>query len=332
MKETIINSFYQVGSSYLGQKMSSNFKGDASIFMYHRVLPDKEAKNDRSSLSISLSQFEKQIQYLSQNYSCISMDDLHQNKSWEKFPVCITFDDGYKDNVDYALPILKKYQVPATIYFVSDYLHGKCTMWWYEILEILDKKTFLKFKWENQRYFFNTTIPQKKLETYKALRRIIMNLRPEKLEVFLDLLREGKDAKNYAELVIDKNLLKTISQEKLITIGAHTCSHPVLATLDEDEIEKEIVQSKKILEDIIQKEIHHFAYPYGDHNSAGTREYKLASKLGFKTIVTTNCFPLKFNSCDMAALPRITMKNRTAPTHIKAKVNGWNSLFRGVQI
>jgi len=94
-----------------------------TILTYHRVLEKGDGK-----MSISIENFEKQMKYISKNYKVISFKDLLENKL-KKNSIIITFDDGYKDVLQNAYPILKKYSLKATLFLTTDFLNGKIPWW-----------------------------------------------------------------------------------------------------------------------------------------------------------------------------------------------------------
>ncbi len=114
------------------------WRGNALVLLYHRVLLNEESEkyfNPNSYIHISSRNFDSHISELSSKYKVISIDQLSQHiaQKREDFAVAITFDDGYKDNLTYALPILEKYGVPATIYVTTRFPEGDTWMWWYEL-------------------------------------------------------------------------------------------------------------------------------------------------------------------------------------------------------
>lgn len=115
---------------YIGQLFRSNNK--LIVLAYHRIMEfDENFPFDIELISARPQQFEKQIKHISKYYSPITIEELcecHRTKS--KIPdrsVLITFDDGFYDNYEYAFPVLKKYNVPATIFVSTDYIDSNTT-------------------------------------------------------------------------------------------------------------------------------------------------------------------------------------------------------------
>ena len=92
--------------------------GDA-ILNYHRICPDNNSSSYSDELAVSETKFKEQLIYLKKNYKLVCLDELLNFKKDNKPKVSITFDDGYKDNLTYAMPILTELNVPATIYVVT---------------------------------------------------------------------------------------------------------------------------------------------------------------------------------------------------------------------
>ena len=111
------------------------------VLMYHSI------SNDKSHLSVSINNFENQLEYLKNSgYNSISFNEIHKNINK---PIIITFDDGYKDNMINALPILKKYNFVSTCFVVSD-LIGRYNKWdvgheGYVYKELLSKNDLIEW-------------------------------------------------------------------------------------------------------------------------------------------------------------------------------------------
>ena len=125
------------------------------ILLYHRVLDLQREKNPYSlpGIIVSVKMFDEQMKYLSENYNVISLehlvDSLKNNLPFPKKGVVITFDDGWKDNYSSAFPILKKYNLAATIFLTSGYIGTNKTFWPEQVISILKSEKNLKEKLKN---------------------------------------------------------------------------------------------------------------------------------------------------------------------------------------
>ncbi|GAG99117.1 unnamed protein product, partial [marine sediment metagenome] len=151
--------------------------------------------------------------------------------------VAITFDDGYKNSFIDAYPILKKYKVPATLFLTSGLINENKLAWWDQVeLFYGDKSKVESMKNlpnEKRIKMLETMIPQKKdiPEKYKFL---------------------------------SKNEVQNMSD--VFSYGSHTLSHPILTMTKKSEVKKEIYNSKKKLENLLNMKIRSFCYPNGDFN------------------------------------------------------------------
>jgi peptidoglycan/xylan/chitin deacetylase (PgdA/CDA1 family) len=110
------------------------------------------------------------------------------------------------------------------------------------------------------------------------------------------------------ELCMNWQELAELAADPLVTIGAHTVNHPVLAKLSEKAVRTELEMSRSVIEAALAVRPAHLSYPYGDATSAGPREFQIADEMGFKTAVTTRpgvLFPE--HGSQLTALPRISL-------------------------
>jgi peptidoglycan/xylan/chitin deacetylase (PgdA/CDA1 family) len=102
--------------------------------------------------------------------------------------------------------------------------------------------------------------------------------------------------------------LQAFATNPLVTIGAHTVSHCNLAKRASDQSEHEIAASRASIEAKLDRPVAHFAYPYGDKDAAGARDFAIVRRLGFRTAVTTRPGMLFAENADhMTALPRLSL-------------------------
>lgn len=258
------------------------------ILMLHRVIDQRSELKINRDIEITPDFLEETLKiYITKGYRFLSLDELPQIMAkpfWkiQKRFVCITFDDGYRDNYEVAYPILKKYNCPFTIYVTTDFYEYKANLWWYVLDDLLMKHNQLVLSDGTQ---YNTASISDKNEAFKAIHVRLSQLKPQ-------LLRETFDnwfsAYNYSfeekvkALSMTSNQIKEISKDSLCSIGSHTITHPRLANMSADEQEVELKVSKVKLERLIEKNVMHFAYPFGNHNADSIQ---LAESCGYETAV-----------------------------------------------
>ena len=113
-----------------------------AILNYHRICSDNVFTKPNDELVVSESKFREQLIFLQKNYNIVSLDGLLSFENKNKSNVSITFDDGYKDNLTYALPILNELKIPATIYIITKFYEKEGSIWWWELQDYI---------WENSQ-------------------------------------------------------------------------------------------------------------------------------------------------------------------------------------
>lgn len=287
----LINIFLSsLMSLYLVKKFLDLFKGKGCVLMFHRVINSKkELTNDRFlKLAISKSDFEKKIKFLTKNYKIISLDDFvsHLKSDSNDFCISLTFDDGYKDNLLNVVPIINKYKIPITIFVCTGFVNRTVNAWWYQINEILLKRNFIKYSFEGKTFNFNLSSEKKKIYFLNYVLKKYFDLPIKKKLKFLNVITSSIKIKNSKHFLNWKEL-KLLSKNPLVTIGAHTASHPCLASLNNKQLNSEILLSKNLLEKKIGKIVNYFSYPYGNKISASKREYNFVKESNFLAAFTT---------------------------------------------
>lgn len=318
--------FYMFGYVYRFLSFKKKLWGDGNVLCYHRILPPDQLlkrKTPLCDLIVSTKIFEDQIRYLSNKYQIITLDNLY-NKEFQnsKHIIVITFDDGYVDNLNHALPILEKYNVPATIYITTKFPEGDGKIWWFELWDILSKNESLNFRYNGQAYNYDLTSRFHQVNAFHKIRRLLLTSDYHELPHILSAIRGDNKEGKYLDYMLNWEQIKILDQHPLITIAAHTHNHENLKQLQTDEIEKEMKISKDLLESKLNHPIHHFAYPYGTPRECGDREWEIAGKAGFKTAVTTYELPLIIENLNMLSIPRLFVPN-IPPSSLEALLLGW---------
>lgn len=249
-----------------------------------------------------------------QGFDLVSLDEalqrLEQRRHARPFAV-LTFDDGYRDNVEHALPVLRRHGVPWTLYACTGCAEATARLWWIELEEAIRRLDTVPFRQAGIERTLPAQTSEQKLASYQA---IYWSLRAGSEE---DLLAATGELAALAEmdlrsLVSSRCLsvpeLSGLAGEANLTIGAHTRTHPRLARLAPEEALREMRDSRVVLEDWLGRPVQHFAYPVGDRTSAALREFAMAREAGFRSAVTTRPGHLFAAHADhLHALPRVSL-------------------------
>ena len=329
IKNFIRKIYISKSISYMINLLGAPWRGKGAILVYHRVLPDDQIKADLDfGLTVSCHNFEKQIKKLKSKYKVCSMDEFVDNlkKNKNEFMLAITFDDGYKDNLIHALPILEKFEIPASIYITTKFLNENIVMWWYELSEVIRDNSTLRFEFEKKNFYFSIKNHKQKLIAFKNLKNIFLNLKIDKQNELLEKITNTEKRKNYSEICLNSKEVKILDKHPLITIGSHSHNHLNFRILSNDEIQHEVTKSSEILENLLNHEIKHFCYPYGGKNQASHREFDIIENLNFDSAVTGRTYPIK--NYNLFSLPRIYVGKNTCEEMLINHLSGFYNLAK----
>lgn len=288
-----------------------------AVLMLHRV---QEGKNDKfdpnGMLSVSPKFFEDLCAWLAvSDFDVIGMDDvpsrLHAADTSRPF-LALTFDDGYLDNFEAALPIMERYELPFTIYPATGLMEGTATLWWCGLEWVIDVAGEIEVDLgEGLRVFrcdnaYNKCVAMTELMTFC---QSVLDERGQRKFVDDLCARYGVDLKaRTLEAMMTVDQLRMMSTHPLATIGAHTVNHYALGRLDENFCRREMVAGAEVVSAITGYQPRHMAYPYGNRIAACTREFDMASEAGFLTSVTTRRGALFAEHIHhLSALPRLSI-------------------------
>ncbi|MDY0131700.1 MAG: polysaccharide deacetylase family protein [Desulforegulaceae bacterium] len=266
-------------------------KNKLSILTFHRIV-EKNENYFIPPMAIDLSSFKSLIKSISFFYDFadlkISADEIRKGK-YSNTRVAITFDDGYKDNYDLAMPILKKYKVPATFFIPVNQIENNEPYWWDYLFHLVKKHTknfIIFFEGQKKLYSQFEDVSSKNQSDGKFCRLLVqkINLMSEKdRDNFLNTLKDAFGAYAGKRLLMNWKEIEDLSKHNF-SIGSHTLSHIPLTDLSESEVEKEVNLSKKLLEEKVKTPVNGFCYPRGAWN----KEIEfIVKKAGYDYAVTT---------------------------------------------
>lgn len=259
-------------------------------------------------------EFEKMIIYLKLNYNIVPLNelfDIYRNKTNSgKKTIAITFDDGYLNNFTVALPILKKHQVPATFYLISESLINPAFYVWPDVIDLIQRHT----KQDLVLSYGTFKFPAFYCEELNTNLVDLMKKSGEKREVYLNEIKEKypnylTEAEKFPELIklVTKEQLLPHANETLIEYGSHTHLHYNLEHLKTDMCFAEVNHSKKLIEDILQKPVISLAFPDGSYNK---ETITLCKQAGYENVVAVS-YKLNENNTNPYILSRFTISNST---------------------
>lgn len=291
-------------------------KARGVIFTLHRVLPEEPADFSPNAILQVRPEF---LEFAIGRVRKLGLDIVDLDEAIRRVEtdepskpfVVFTFDDAYRDNLRYALPILRRQQCPFTLYVPTALVDGVGEVWWQALEDIVATQNALAVTWNGETEYLPSATLDEKRAAYSALYRRL-RLLPEHHRV--TLIREiaaqyGFDLERQCrELIMDWAELRSFAADQLCTIGAHTVHHYELAKLDSAEARNEIEQSIRIIKAQFGKAPAHLSYPIGGPASAGPREFSLARDLGLRSAVTTRPGGLyAHHRNSLHALPRISL-------------------------
>ncbi len=249
--------------------LNRNLSSKIGILLYH------ECKKER---------FARHLKFLKKKFQFISFNELYEqfknNEEITKPSLVISFDDGSRSFYQNIFPIIKKEEIPVIHYITTGGIKndGFYEFWFSRVDRLIEKGACIDKKHLKQIPFHDSLkIIEKKEREY--------NCESTTSDVMLN------------------DQIKEIDKHDSITIGAHTVNHPCLTNISIQEARKEIVESKKHLENLLKHEIKHFAYPNGDFNEEIVEAVR---KAGYKTAVIIGRRWIRINEpLNLFKIPRV---------------------------
>lgn len=299
-------------------------RGGLRVINFHRVLDNDISDHDYRFLgeSPTVDDFDSMIHFLSTHYNTISIKEYIQNIEQldpGTLYVAITFDDGYLDNYTNALPILKKHNVPATIFVSMDALDIK-PLWFQQIYCVIDvcekdeiinpctgELISLRNKWTAMRSICKSMLKES-VDNYE--KKIIA------LYEFCDVVYDKGVCESEQMLTWDE--LEKLKNEPLVDIGSHTITHLPLVELSDDELKRELEESLVRLKQQLGYECVHMAYPNGMFND---KVIALAREVGYAAAFTMERGTNNKNT-DLFQMKREYVFNN--PRRISFQLDNWD--------
>lgn len=291
-------------------------EGIGLIFMLHQVSPLSQGGfAPNRGLMVTPEYLDAVLHDVKQaGLDIVSLDEAHarilSGHSSNRF-ACFTLDDGYRDNLEYAYPVFLKHKTPFTIYVPSDFPDGKGALWWFALEQAIAANSEIPWTTNSGTLCLPAGTDEEKTSAFERIYHQLRNLNADEQRDAVSRLCNscGVDMEAQCrELIMNWDEIRTLASDPLVTIGAHTITHPALAKLSKARALDEMKRGADRVKEELGFWPDHFSYPYGDPDSAGPREFRIAAELGFKTAVTTRKgVVFREHGEHLSALPRVSL-------------------------
>ncbi len=279
-----------------------------SVLIFHRVLPDVDAIFPEE---MHQRRFEQTCQWLKAWFNVLPLDAAVRQLQSGTLPsraCCITFDDGYADNLAVAVPILQRHGLCATFFIATGYLDGG-RMWNDTVIESIRRCSRPDLHL-GELGSYELQGPVQRRKAIDALLGKIKYMAPDERVQAGARLAEQAEVELPTDLMMRADEVRKMRQAGM-QIGAHTVNHPILAKLASGPAGAEIQDSRLFLQDLLQERIGLFAYPNGKPGTDYLPEHvAMVRELGFDAAVST-AWGAAGPGTDRFQIPRFTPWDRS---------------------
>ncbi len=282
------------------------------ILTYHRFSESYDGLIDiEPAFTHLVNDFKKELNFFQRYFDIVPLDTivdkLKKREMFQRPTVAITIDDGYKDTYELLFPILKEKNIPATIFLTAGFIGTDKKIWIDQLAENIATTTR-----ENIRLngiLFNQTFPLFNLNQKRRLYRILINtlkemdvnIRDKNLHTIEDKLAGNK---SNTPVMLTWEQIHAMYKNN-ISFGAHTCTHPILTKMPLEDAKREILDSKKMIEEKLGIKVKHFAYPNGRSQDFNEELCVYCKQVGFESISSYENNGSNSRKDDIFALKRL---------------------------
>ena len=298
--------------------LRSRFRPGGLVLLYHRIADVDGEKTDPFSLCVSRRNFAHHLEILHRWANVVSLEEMWRaarEGKLEPRSVALSFDDGYADNLYNARPLLEEGESPATVFVVAGCLDA--TFWWDRLIDAvmrparLPDRVHLEIGDRTHEWAPDSGDTRQRKGLLRQLFRLVRDLPENERERALDAAASwGGDStpSDPGRLPLTKEELKDLASGGSVEVGAHGMTHHPLSTLSKEEQQKEIANGKSALEEIVQRPVNSFSYPFGLARDYTDESVALVAGCGFDRACTNICDVVRPTS-DPYQLPRYWVRD-----------------------
>lgn len=277
------------------------------IFLFHRVTPFV----DPSWPPLTPARFEEILRHIRGNHQLVQLETaLEQGLTGPKF-AAIAFDDGYKDFVEYAMPILDKYRIPASMYLVTSMVSTGRPIWTFLLDHMLTNTTRPKLELSSDLIspslrIFDFSSDLRRLAYSRALKGQLKKLGHRQKEMILqEIVDQLDDVPPPENQMMNWHDVRQLNQSGRVYFGSHTVNHPILPQIESDEeLKTELEQSGSEIQNQLGNFPVSIAYPNGSYDE---RTKALAYQAGYQYGLAVNQRDYNPQTDDLFSISRIEL-------------------------
>ena len=318
----------------LGVTPARMFAGKNVILAYHSLSETEPGKrcdsgyvSPRQRTSVRL--FRKQLDWLSQFADFVSLNDIVTPTSSDQWRVAVTFDDGYRDNVELGLPLFRRYEVPVTWFLSTQFIEERNYLPWWDLVDYIAQHVRgtveVTVGGRARSYSFGAQDERNRFR--RDMREAFRNGDWSSCEALRENLRA--ECNRFTSLpsnaFADRESVVQAASSPWISIGGHTISHLNLAEVSPRRLQYEVTKGREQLREWTGKPLEWFAYPYGGESAHDEATRRVVRESGFKGAVTASRGYIS-EASDVFALPRFMVPSWAGMPGFKAGVLALNQV------
>jgi peptidoglycan/xylan/chitin deacetylase (PgdA/CDA1 family) len=289
LKQTVLRGARLCGANALARYLA---RRRLTVLCYHSVVSDSVPYHStRTRVAVTATQFREQLLIVSRCFQPVSVEHvvryLDGKEQLPPRPLLITFDDGFRNNLTYAVPELERQGIPAVFHVTTGHIGTNRLLWPYEIEERVLQCTQPRLPMPgNRSSILLPTDPVARASVAEQVQQICKMMQNDACQAYLDILRTGGECQVEGSL---RELHDFLSWDEVrdldrrgFSIGSHTVEHPILTNLSCERLQQELRDSKTTIELQLGRACLSIAYPNGGPGDFSAAVIHAAEKAGFR--------------------------------------------------
>jgi peptidoglycan/xylan/chitin deacetylase (PgdA/CDA1 family) len=345
-RASIAKTMRWTGITALLERASSALPAKLIVLTYHRIAEPSANPFYDPVISTTAESFHDQVEWLKRRFRLITLDELiaqlNAGSAWREPSLLVTFDDGYRDNFDVAVPILRKHNVPATFFIASEFLDTPSLPWWDYVAYVIKRTQISRMTLQRNHQAtacplrIDLTITSRSDAISTIVQAFLKNTIDDEVW-FLDQLAK------HAEVPVDSNQLgralfmswdqaqQLVQQYPGLTVGSHSRHHYQLAGLSHELQYRELTESQRVLEARLGYKISALAYPYGWPGTYTAYTKAIAAQVGYCIAFTASPGVNQSQDFDQYEVRRLGIGHTDSVSLLRARLAlhstmGWSPL------